>query len=105
RLVNSPRFLYSSFTTFFHFCGAMVQRLARGPFKAKMRVRFPLALPSLGAICRCRRVALTCTTAGAPWRRRLAHRRLGVHAGPNLHAVFFFHAPRIAPIKHSPTSG
>src|SRR3984893_7459144 len=23
----------------------MVQRLARGPFKAKMRVRFPLALP------------------------------------------------------------
>ena len=26
-------------------CGAMVQRLARGPFKAEMRVRFPLALP------------------------------------------------------------
>ena len=28
-------------------CGAMVQRLARGPFKAEMRVRFPLALPNL----------------------------------------------------------
>src|SRR5580700_10968087 len=27
--------------------GAMVQRLARGPFKAEIRVRFPLALPSL----------------------------------------------------------
>jgi hypothetical protein len=26
-------------------CGAMVQRLARGPFKAEIRVRFPLALP------------------------------------------------------------
>ena len=26
--------------------GAMVQRLARGPFKAEIRVRFPLALPS-----------------------------------------------------------
>src|SRR2546422_4940887 len=26
-------------------CGAMVQRLARSPFKAKIRVRFPLALP------------------------------------------------------------
>ena len=25
--------------------GAMVQRLARGPFKAEIRVRFPLALP------------------------------------------------------------
>jgi hypothetical protein len=25
----------------------MVQRLARGPFKAEMRVRFPLALPTL----------------------------------------------------------
>ena len=25
----------------------MVQRLARGPFKAEIRVRFPLALPSL----------------------------------------------------------
>ena len=46
RLVNSLRFLYSSCTTFFYFCGAMVQRLARGPFKAKMRVRFPLALPT-----------------------------------------------------------
>src|SRR5271157_3553937 len=29
-----------------HDCGAMVQRLARGPFKAEIRVRFPLALPS-----------------------------------------------------------
>jgi hypothetical protein len=27
-------------------CGAMVQRLARGPFKAEIRVRFPLALPN-----------------------------------------------------------
>ena len=27
------------------FFGAMVQRLARGPFKAEIRVRFPLALP------------------------------------------------------------
>jgi hypothetical protein len=27
--------------------GAMVQRLARGPFKAEIRVRFPLALPKL----------------------------------------------------------
>jgi hypothetical protein len=27
-------------------CGAMVQRLARSPFKAKIRVRFPLALPN-----------------------------------------------------------
>jgi hypothetical protein len=27
--------------------GAMVQRLARSPFKAKIRVRFPLALPNL----------------------------------------------------------
>lgn len=26
--------------------GAMVQRLARGPFKAEIRVRFPLALPN-----------------------------------------------------------
>jgi hypothetical protein len=26
----------------------MVQRLARGPFKAEIRVRFPLALPNLG---------------------------------------------------------
>src|SRR5712692_6862445 len=26
--------------------GAMVQRLARSPFKAKIRVRFPLALPN-----------------------------------------------------------
>jgi hypothetical protein len=39
-------------------CGAMVQRLARGPFKAEIRVRFPLALPSL--------------LSGAP---RLANRR------------------------------
>ena len=30
-------------------CGAMVQRLARGPFKAEIRVRFPLALPSFFA--------------------------------------------------------
>ena len=28
------------------FRGAMVQRLARGPFKAEIRVRFPLALPT-----------------------------------------------------------
>ena len=28
-------------------CGAMVQRLARGPFKAEIRVRFPLALPKI----------------------------------------------------------
>jgi hypothetical protein len=27
--------------------GAMVQRLARSPFKAKIRVRFPLALPRI----------------------------------------------------------
>src|SRR5277367_2643473 len=27
--------------------GAMVQRLARGPFKAEIRVRFPLALPMI----------------------------------------------------------
>ena len=30
-------------------CGAMVQRLARGPFKAEIRVRFPLALPKIYA--------------------------------------------------------
>ena len=30
--------------------GAMVQRLARGPFKAEIRVRFPLALPNLRVI-------------------------------------------------------
>jgi hypothetical protein len=29
-----------------HNGGAMVQRLARSPFKAKIRVRFPLALPT-----------------------------------------------------------
>src|SRR6266403_2987290 len=29
-----------------HRSGAMVQRLARSPFKAKIRVRFPLALPT-----------------------------------------------------------
>ena len=29
----------------------MVQRLARGPFKAEMRVRFPLALPILEKTC------------------------------------------------------
>ena len=28
----------------------MVQRLARGPFKAEIRVRFPLALPSLRSL-------------------------------------------------------
>jgi hypothetical protein len=42
-------FLYSSCSTFF-LCGAMVQRLARGPFKAKMRVRFPLALPKIAKL-------------------------------------------------------
>src|ERR1019366_747912 len=46
-LVNSSSFLYSTYSTFFYVYGAMVQRLARGPFKAKMRVRFPLALPKL----------------------------------------------------------
>src|ERR1700722_7430435 len=43
-LVNSASF--SDNDELFHVCGAMVQRLARGPFKAKIRVRFPLALPS-----------------------------------------------------------
>jgi hypothetical protein len=30
--------------------GAMVQRLARGPFKAEIRVRFPLALPGFRSL-------------------------------------------------------
>jgi hypothetical protein len=42
-LVNSAGF--SDNDELFHVRGAMVQRLARGPFKAKIRVRFPLALP------------------------------------------------------------
>ena len=44
-LVHSADFSYSS-KVHPHIGGAMVQRLARSPFKAKIRVRFPLALPS-----------------------------------------------------------
>jgi hypothetical protein len=49
RLVNCARFLDNQKAPqLVVSCrGAMVQRLARGPFKAEIRVRFPLALPSV----------------------------------------------------------
>gem|GEM_PF-5651917 len=47
RLVPCADFSYSRLVTHSPNCGAMVQRLARGPFKAEIRVRFPLALPTL----------------------------------------------------------
>ena len=42
-----PRFFLILARFPFRNCGAMVQRLARGPFKAEIRVRFPLALPKI----------------------------------------------------------
>src|SRR5580704_5374152 len=45
-LVHSADFSYPRLGYTPAKCGAMVQRLARGPFKAEIRVRFPLALPN-----------------------------------------------------------
>ena len=47
RLVNSRRISDNLMNSHSLNSGAMVQRLARGPFKAEIRVRFPLALPTL----------------------------------------------------------
>ena len=45
RLVRFAKIPYSrAVSSFPH--AAMVQRLARSPFKAKIRVRFPLAVPN-----------------------------------------------------------
>jgi hypothetical protein len=49
-LVNSRRIFDNPISSDCSPYGAMVQRLARGPFKAEIRVRFPLALPSLPRI-------------------------------------------------------
>ncbi len=45
QLVADEKFPYSRRVTTPQFRAAMVQRLARSPFKAKIRVRFPLAVP------------------------------------------------------------
>ena len=47
RLVNSRPISDNLVNSLSFDSGAMVQRLARGPFKAEIRVRFPLALPNL----------------------------------------------------------
>jgi hypothetical protein len=43
-MADSPHFPYN-YRSRFSLHAAMVQRLARSPFKAKIRVRFPLAVP------------------------------------------------------------
>src|SRR6266478_8396143 len=87
----------------FHLCGAMVQRLARGPFKAKMRVRFPLALPKSAAVSTYTLNATIGSRHGV--QRRRVRALLGARVRISPQADFFVHAPRMAPIKHSPTRG
>ena len=54
QLVHSHEIPYSSRVKFF-LNAAMVQRLARSPFKAKIRVRFPLAVPNFSVFLRATR--------------------------------------------------